>query len=222
VQPDGPTQPLRVLIVDDDALVRAGVAGILRSQPDIDVVGEHPDGAGLADAIHTTRPDVVLIDVRMPGVDGVDAVRASRTPDGPTFLLMTAFDEEGRVVEALEAGAAGFILKDEDPREIIRAVRTVAAGDSPLSPRSARQVAKWIAGSTTAESRRHAASQLDLLTDRERQIALALVDGPSDADLAVKFHLSESSIKTHLAAIKTKWGARNRTQIAVTAALASR
>jgi DNA-binding NarL/FixJ family response regulator len=212
--------PLRILVVDDDALVRAGVSGILRTQPDLEVVGEHADGAGLADAIHATRPDLVLIDVRMPIVDGVEAVRRTRSEGGPVFLMMTAFDEEGRVVEALEAGAAGFILKDESPTEIVRAVRAAATGDAFLSPRSARQVTRWISDSTTADARRRAVTQLDLLTERERQIALALVDGPSDAELAERFHLSESSIKTHLSAIKTKWGARNRTQIAVTAALA--
>lgn len=210
----------RVLIVDDDALVRSGVAGILRTQTDLQVVGEHSDGLGLADAIVDTRPDLVLIDVRMPGMGGVEAVRRTRTDDGPVFLMMTAFDEEGRVVEALEAGAAGFILKDEAPTEIVRAVRAAATGDAPLSPRSARQVRQWIGESRDLDARRAASDKLDLLTDRERQIALALVDGPSDAELAARFHLSESSVKTHLGAIKAKWGVRNRTQIAVTAALA--
>lgn len=218
-EPEAPR--IRVLIVDDDAMVRSGVAGILRTQPDLHVVGEHTDGLGLADAIHDTRPDLVLIDVRMPGRGGVEAVRAARSDDGPVFLMMTAFDEEGRVVEALEAGASGFILKDEAPIEIVRAVRAAATGDAPLSPRSARQVRQWIEDSRDIGSRREAAQKLELLTDRERQVALALVDGPSDAELAALFHLSESSIKTHLAAIKAKWGARNRTQIAVTAALGS-
>lgn len=207
---------ISVLIVDDDHMAAAGIAAILGTTGDFDVVGTCTDGDQVAEAVTRLRPDVVVCDVRMPNVDGVTVVRAlAGHPDGPRFLMMTAVDEDGRVLEAVAAGASGFLLKDEDPRRIIDAVRHVSAGDSAFSPRAARQLTQWVQDSRTADSRRAAAEKLDQLTDRERQFALALVTGASDAELAAQFFVAETTVKSALASIKTKWGIRNRTQLAV-------
>lgn len=208
---------IRVLVVDDDPMAAAGITAVLGAAEDIDVVGRCSDGDEVGAAIVQHRPDVVLCDVRMPRMDGVAVVRAH---DGryPRFLMMTAFDEDGRVLDAVSAGAAGFMLKDEDPHRIIDAVRQVAAGDAAFSPRAARQLSSWVREARGAEARRDAAAKMAELTPREREFAIALTDGASDAELAQRFFVAETTVKSTLAAIRAKWGVRTRTELAVVVA----
>ena len=211
--------PARILIVDDDRMAAAGVSMVVSSADDLHVVGTRGDGDEVADAIRELRPDVVLCDVRMPRIDGVAVVRRlAAQPGAPRFLMMTAFDEDGLVLQAIEAGAAGFLLKDEDPRRIIEAVRAVAAGDSAYSPRAARQLTEWVQDSSSLSSRRAALAKVELLTEREREFAFAVADGATDAEIAARFFVAETTVKSTLGAVRTKWGARNRVEIAVTAA----
>jgi DNA-binding NarL/FixJ family response regulator len=150
-------------------------------------------------------------------MDGVAVVRALHGT-GPDFLMMTAFDEDGRVLDAVAAGAAGFMLKDEDPHRILEAVRQVAAGEAAFSPRAAKQLATWVRSSRAADARRDATAKMALLTEREREFALAVVDGASDADLAQRFFVAETTVKSTLSGIRTKWGVRTRTELAVVVA----
>lgn len=200
-------------------MAAAGVTAILGSQDDITVVGHCADGTQVPTALSKLRPDVVLCDVRMPQMDGVSVVRTMRPAAGDVrFVMMTAFDEDGRVLDAISAGADGFLLKDDDPTRIIDGIRTVAAGDSAYSPRAARQLTEWVQSSRNADARHDAQTKLAMLTDRERQYALALVTGASDAELAAQFFVAETTIKSTLAGIRTKWGIRTRTELAVVVA----
>jgi DNA-binding NarL/FixJ family response regulator len=205
---------IRVLVVDDDPMAAAGVAAVLDAADDIDVVGRCADGDEVATAVVLHRPDVVLCDVRMPRKDGVAVVR-DFSGAHPRFLMMTAFDEDGRVLDAVSAGASGFMLKDEDPQRIIDAVRQVAAGDAAFSPRAARQLSAWVREARGADARRDAVAKMEQLTDREREFALALTSGASDAELAQLFFVAETTVKSTLAAIRAKWGVRTRTEVAV-------
>jgi DNA-binding NarL/FixJ family response regulator len=210
---------IRVLVVDDDPLAAAGITAILGTADDMHIVGSRTDGDQVADAVHELHPDVVLCDVRMPRVDGVAVAEQLASREGtPRFLMMTAFDEDGRVLDAIAAGAAGFLLKDEDPQRIIEAVRAVASGDAAYSPRAARQLTEWVQESRTAGGRREALAKVEQLTDREREFALAIVSGASDADLAQRFFVAETTVKSTLAGIRTKWGVRTRTELAVVVA----
>jgi DNA-binding NarL/FixJ family response regulator len=206
-----------VLVVDDDPMAAAGITAVLGTASDIDVVGRCADGDEVAAAVALHRPDVVLCDVRMPRMDGV-AVVESMDGTSARFLMMTAFDEDGRVLDAVSAGASGFMLKDEDPQRIIDAVRQVAAGDAAFSPRAARQLSMWVRDSRGADLRRDAAAKMGQLTPRERDFALALTNGASDAELAQTFFVAETTVKSTLAAIRTKWGVRTRTELAVVVA----
>lgn len=210
---------IRVLVVDDDPLAAAGLTAILATAADLEVVGRCADGDEVAEAVATSRPDVVLCDVRMPRMDGVAVVEALHDA-GPRFLMITAMDEDGRVLDAVAAGASGFLLKDEDPHRILDAVRQVAAGDAAFSPRAARQLSRWVQESRGAEARRAAIAKMAQLTDREREFAVALVGGASDAELAQRFYVAETTVKSTLAGIRTKWGVRTRTELAVVVARA--
>jgi DNA-binding NarL/FixJ family response regulator len=210
---------IRVLVVDDDQMAAAGITAILGTSPGIVVVGHCTDGNQVVAAVARLRPDVVLCDMRMPRMDGISVARSlAAEGSGTKTLMMTAFDDDGQVLDAVAAGAAGFLLKDEDPYRIIEAVQQVSGGDAAFSPRAAGQLAQWVRESRTADTRREALEKLDLLTDREREFALALVTGASDAELAAQFYVAESTVKSALSAIKTKWGIRNRTQLAVVVA----
>jgi DNA-binding NarL/FixJ family response regulator len=212
---------IRVLVVDDDRMAAAGISAILGTTADIEVVGTCADGTEVRSAVDAHHPDVVLCDVRMPSMDGVAVVRRlhGSNPD-VHFLMMTAFDEDGRVLEAIGAGADGFLLKDDDPTRIIDAIRAVAAGDAAFSPRAARQLTEWVQDSRTADLRRDAQAKLAMLTEREREYALATVTGASDSELASRFFVSETTIKSALTSIRTKWGVRTRTDVAVVVARA--
>lgn len=184
------------------------------------VTGTYEHAASFRESADARQSNVVLMDVRLANEDGVELVRELRAESGPAYLMISAFNEDERVIEALEAGASGFLMKTEDPSEIVRAVRAAAAGDVPLSPRSARQVTSWVRSKSSPERRGAAERRLASLTEREREIARAMTEGPSDAQLAAQFHLSASSIKSHVSSIMSKLGLRNRTQIAVLAARA--
>lgn len=212
---------IRVLVVDDDRLATAGITTILGTTDDIEVVGSCGDGLQVGDALARLRPDVVLCDVRMPQMDGVAVVRSlAAKHELVRFVMMTAFDEDGRVLDAISAGAAGFLLKDDDPGRIIDAVRSVSAGDAAYSPRAARQLTEWVQESRDSAARRDARAKFAMLTDREREYAQALVSGASDAELAARFFVSETTIKSALSSIRAKWGLRTRTEVAVVVARA--
>ncbi len=212
----GVPHPVRVLIVDDDALAAAGLAAIIRAADDLEVVDVLDGAERLGEALQEARPEVVLCDVRMPRTDGIAiARRFSSAPDAPRFLMITAFDDDGVVLQALDAGAIGFVFKDEDPRRIIDSVRAAALGEAPFSPRAAVELTHWARSERTSSRRLDALAKLGQLTEREREFARAVVTGASDAEIAAQFFVAETTVKSALAAIRTKWGARNRTDLAV-------
>ncbi|PXY30346.1 DNA-binding response regulator [Prauserella coralliicola] len=210
----GMTEPVRVLIVDDDALVRAGLTMMLDGADGIAVVGEADDGDRVPAALDTRVTDVVLMDVRMPRVNGIAAtrrVRARRNP--PEVIVLTTFDTDENVLRALRAGASGFLLKDSPPAEIAEAVRTVAAGDPILSPGITRRLMDRAATDATAYDR--ARTALAALSTREHEVAVALGKGKSNAEIAGELFVSVATVKAHITRILTKLGLGNRTQVAL-------
>jgi DNA-binding NarL/FixJ family response regulator len=208
---------IRVLIVDDDALVRAGMRLMLRSAPGIEVVGEAADGGEVLGTVDLHHPDVILLDLRMPRLDGLAALDLLRSqPRPPAVLVLTTFDTDDAVLRALRRGAAGFLVKDTPPAEIIRAIELVAAGDSMLSPAVTRRLIDRLAGDREAERRRvSAAAALAALSPREREIASAVARGLSNAAIAAELHLSLATVKGHVSALLTKLSLDNRVQIAL-------
>lgn len=207
---------IRLLLVDDDPLVRAGLALMLGGAADIEIVGEAADGDEVADAVERTRPDVVLMDIRMPSVDGLTATERLRTrPDAPQVVVLTTFHADEQVLHALRAGAAGFVLKDTPPAEIVDAVRRVAAGDPVLSPAVTRQVMRHAAGTAAGPRRAHARARLDRLNDREREVAVAVARGLPNAPIATELFMSVATVKTHVSRILARLGLNNRVQIAL-------
>ncbi|MGP7999534.1 MAG: response regulator transcription factor [Streptosporangiaceae bacterium] len=209
--------PLRVLLVDDDPLVRAGLRTILSSASDLDVVAEAADGAAAITALVAHHVDVALMDVRMPGMDGITATKhITALPDPPKVLVLTTFDLDEYVFGALRAGASGFLLKDTPPADIVGAVRLVAAGDAMLSPSVTRTLIDHYSADTTQTRRTAAEKTLKLLTEREREVAAAVGSGQSNADIAAHLHMSEATVKAHVSRILTKLNATNRVQLAIT------
>ena len=209
--------PLRVLLVDDDPLVRAGLRTILSSASDLDVVAEAADGAAAITALIAHHVDVALMDVRMPGMDGITATKhITALPDPPKVLVLTTFDLDEYVFGALRAGASGFLLKDTPPADIVGAVRLVAAGDAMLSPSVTRTLIDHYSADTTQTRRTAAEKTLKLLTEREREVAAAVGSGQSNADIAAHLHMSEATVKAHVSRILTKLNATNRVQLAIT------
>ncbi|MFE2495713.1 response regulator [Streptomyces scopuliridis] len=207
---------IRLIIVDDDPLVRAGLTFMLGGAGDIEIVGEAADGAEVPELIERTAPDVVLMDIRMPGVDGLTATETlRRRQDAPEVLVLTTFHAEEQVLRALRAGAAGFVLKDTPPAEIVSAVRRVAAGDPVLSPAVTRQLMTHVAGTPTGARRDTAADRLDSLAEREREVALAVGRGQSNAEIAAGLYMSVPTVKAHVSRILAKLGLNNRVQIAL-------
>ena len=209
---------IRVLLVDDDELVRAGLRVILGVEPDIDVVGEAGDGAEVPGLVRSLTPDVVLMDVRMPAVDGISATRhLVRTfAEPPRVLVLTTFGNDGHVYDALQAGATGFLLKRARPAEITQAVRTVAAGDSLLAPQlTQRIIESYLAGRRAASL----PASYARLTEREREVLRCLATGLSNAEIGRELFISEATVKTHLVRVFGKLGVDDRTA-AVTKAMA--
>jgi DNA-binding NarL/FixJ family response regulator len=207
---------IRVLLVDDDALVRAGLRMILSSSDELEVVGEAADGTEALAAVQTHRPDVVLMDIRMPGMDGISATSAlRRTAAPPHVIVLTTFQADEHVLSALRAGADGFLLKDTAPTEIVHAIRLVAAGEAMLSPSVTRTLLSHLGNDDTADRRRAAAERLTSLTDREREVATAVGSGASNAEIAASLFMSEATVKAHVSRLLTKLDVTNRVQIAM-------
>lgn len=205
----------RVLIVDDQALVRAGFHMILNGHDDIEVVGEACDGEEAIAAYRRLRPDVVLMDIRMPKLDGLEAARRilESTGTGCRLLMLTTFDLDEYVYAALQAGASGFLLKDVSPEQLIAAVRQVAVGDALLAPSITRRLVERFARPRTSFSAPHAA--MTSLTPRELEVLTLIAQGLSNAEIAATLFLSEATVKTHVARILPKIGLRDRVQAVV-------
>jgi DNA-binding NarL/FixJ family response regulator len=210
--------PVAVLIVDDDPLVRAGLTMMLGGTPDIRVVAEAGDGTEVLPLVDRHSPDVVLMDIRMPGMDGLAATEALRARGrAPEVIVLTTFDADRHVLRALRAGAAGFLLKDTPPEEIVAAVRLVAQGRPVLSPEVTRRLIARVADSDHDRRRERAMARLALLNDRERDVAVAVGEGRSNAEIGAVLHLALPTVKTHVSNILTKLDLNNRVQIALLA-----
>jgi DNA-binding NarL/FixJ family response regulator len=208
---------IRVLLVDDDALVRSGLRMMLTGAESVEVVGEAADGREVLGAVDLHRPDVVLMDIRMPQLDGIAATRLLLAqPDPPAVLVLTTFDADELVLRALQAGAAGFLLKDTPPAEIVRAIELVHAGDGMLSPTVTRRLISMVAGDSDAGVRaEHARERLAALSPRERDVALAVGRGQGNAEIATTLHLSVATVKGHVSRLLDKLEVDNRVQIAL-------
>jgi DNA-binding NarL/FixJ family response regulator len=214
---DAVSETVRVLLVDDDPLVRSGLRMMLAGAGRIQVVGEVDDGRGVLAAVDAHHPDVVLMDIRMPELDGIAATRLLRTqPRPPSVLVLTTFDADELVVRALRAGAAGFLLKDTPPAEIVRAIELVHAGDGMLSPAVTRRLIALVAGDDDAGARQEGARErLATLSGREREVALAVGRGLGNAEIAAELYMSVATVKAHVSRLLTKLDVENRVQIAL-------
>jgi DNA-binding NarL/FixJ family response regulator len=217
--PEPETETVGVLVVDDDPLVRAGLVMMLGGAPDIRVVGEAGDGTQVLPMVDRYAPGVVLMDIRMPNMDGLAATEALRARrHAPEVIILTTFDADEHVLRALRAGAAGFVLKDTPPAEILDAVRRVAAGDPVLSPAVTRRLMEHAAGGGAADTRRtRARGRVAALNDREREVAVAVGRGLANAAVAAELYMSVATVKTHVSRILAKLGLDNRVQIALLA-----
>ncbi len=214
IQLVGPT--VRVLIVDDDPMVRAGIRYILESDAELEVVGEAGDGDEAVPAVQAHVPDVVLMDLRMPRMDGIAATRALRAlPRPPHVIALTTWDVDDAVLRSLDAGADGFLLKSASPKDIIGAVRSVSGGDAVLSPRSTRQLLDHVTRMDGGQEVKKAVDVVATLSGRERDVAVAVGRGLTNAEIASQLFVSEATVKTHLSAAQAKLGARNRVDVAV-------
>ena len=205
---------VRVLLVDDEQLVRTGLRMILGVEPDLEVVGEAADGAQAVDAVASLDPDVVLLDLRMPVLDGI-AATARLVGDGvrARVLVLTTFDTDRNVVDALQAGATGFLLKDAPADQLVAAIRAAATGDAVLAPAVARRLAGELARRRTPEG----LDRLQQLTGRERDVLAQMADGLSNGEIAQRLFITEGTVKTHVARILHKLGVRDRLQAVVLA-----
>jgi DNA-binding NarL/FixJ family response regulator len=207
---------IRVLLADDQSMVRAGFRMILESGPEIEVVGEAENGEQATAAARRLRPDIVMMDIQMPGQDGLTATR--HITEDPALacrvVILTTFERDEYVFEALEAGASGFLLKNAPPEELIQAVRVVAAGDALLAPSVTRRIIEQFARRPVAPEVR---ARLESLTQREREVLVMLARGNSNAELAAELFVSEGTIKTHVSSLLAKLGLRDRVQAVVLA-----
>ncbi|MCD1570059.1 response regulator [Agromyces mediolanus] len=220
------TGPVRVAIVDDQALVRTGFRLVLDAEPGIEVVGEAGDGLAALALARSTAVDVLLMDVRMPGMDGIAATAelSARHPE-VRIIVLTTFDLDEYAFAAIRSGASGFLLKDVRPQELVAAIRTVASGEAALSPRVTRRMLELFAAELPASAdatgqraaRRPEPGRFDALTAREREILVAIAEGLNNAELAERFFLSESTVKTHVGRVLQKLGARDRVQLVILA-----
>jgi DNA-binding NarL/FixJ family response regulator len=211
------SSPIRIVVADDQALVRSGFLALLRSEDDIDVVGEAANGYEAVKVTKAERPDVILMDIRMPEMDGLEATRlitADPALKSVHILILTTFDLDSYVHEALRAGASGFLLKDTLPAELLAAVRTVAAGDALLAPSITRRlIESFISRPIVAV----ADPRLDQLTEREREVLTTVARGLSNAELADELFMNHATAKTHVSHLLTKFAARDRAQLVVIA-----
>ncbi|MFJ6615064.1 response regulator [Streptomyces sp. NPDC091289] len=217
---DNEREPVRVVIVDDDQLVRMALRLVIDGEPDLTVVAEAADGRAAITAVDEQRPDVVLMDVRMPVLDGLSATRELLTrPTPPGVLMLTTFDSDDLVLGALRAGALGFVLKDTHPTRILDAVRTVADGNPVLSPAATARVIAAATGPRSPHardaSRRAARDRLSALTERERETAGAIADGLGNPEIAQRLHISVATVKAHTGSLFSKLAVQNRVQIAL-------
>ena len=206
---------LRVAVADDQALVRAGLCGILQAAPDLTVIGEAATGDQAIALVQAEKPDVVLMDIRMPELDGVEATRRITATEDTKVLILTTFDLDEYVYSALRGGASGFLLKDTPPRQLIEAVRTVAHGDALLAPAITwRLIAQFTARPPVTAAR---PAQLDALTHREREVLTLVADGLTNDEIARHLYISPGTAKTHVRHLLTKLDARDRVQLAIIA-----
>lgn len=219
-------QPIRVLLVDDDPMVCRGIEMILGTADDVVVAGAVHDGDEVIDAVHRHRPDVILMDVRMARQDGITTTAAlTQTAAGseagaaaaPKVIVLTTFDHDDVLLRAVHAGAAGYLLKTADPREILDAVRSVASGEGALSARSAGQILKHVQGDAAAELRRTAVALVATLTDRERDVVRLVAQEKTTAQMAKELYLGEATVKSHLARAQDKLGVQNRVGMGIIA-----
>lgn len=212
-----PDRVVRVLLVDDDALVRAGLTMMLDGTSGLRVVGEAADGDEVAAAVDRLSPDVVLMDIRMPRVDGLAATRAlCAAPDHPAVLVLTTFESDAGVVEALRSGASGFLVKDTPPADIVAAVLDVAAGNASLSPTAARRIVDHVAAGGEGDGRREGArARLSGLPERERAVALLVGEGASNAEISAKLYLSVPTVKAYVSRLLARLGVENRVHVAL-------
>jgi DNA-binding NarL/FixJ family response regulator len=210
---------ISVVLADDQALVRAGFRALLDAEPGIEVVGEAADGLRAVEVVRATRPDVVLMDIRMPGVDGLEATRRiAADPDlaATRVVILTTFELDEYVFEALRTGASGFLVKDTEPVDLLRGVRAVAAGDGLLSPSVTRRVIGSFAAAAVAHGRQpEPPRELDQLTDREREVLALVAEGLSNDEIATRLVISPATAKTHVSRTMIKLGARDRAQLVV-------
>ncbi|MGO2584112.1 MAG: response regulator [Brachybacterium tyrofermentans] len=207
----------RVGLVDDDSLVRAGLAMILGADPAIEIVGQGGDGSEAVTLVQKHRPDVLLMDVRMPGLDGIAATRAvSALPNPPKIIMLTTFDMDEYVFQALEAGASGFLLKDTPPQDLARAVHVVAGGDAMLSPTITRRMLSHFSDANPG-TRQDRHPGIDQLTERETEVLGAVGAGLSNAQIGMRLFMSEATVKAHVSKIFAKLDCTNRVQIAIIA-----
>ncbi|MGR0159683.1 response regulator [Paenarthrobacter nitroguajacolicus] len=221
--------PIRVALVDDQNLVRSGFGMLINSQPDLEVVAEAGNGIEAVQALNATAADVVLMDVRMPGMDGIEATRrileqAAAQPSGSQraevkIVVLTTFDLDEYALAAIQAGASGFLLKDAPPEELLEAIRTVYRGDAVIAPSTTRRLLDHVAPllrTQTPEQSQHAAA-VERLTAREREVFQLIAQGQSNPEIAAGLFLSEATVKTHVGHILAKLGARDRVQVVVIA-----
>jgi DNA-binding NarL/FixJ family response regulator len=207
---------IKVLVADDEALLRSAFCSLIEAEDDLAAVGAAADGQQAAELAARLAPDVVVMDVRMPVLDGIEATRRiTRDRSGPRVLILTTFDLDEYVFEALRAGASGFALKSRPPEELLAGIRTVAAGEALLAPSVTRRLIEHFADPAPATAR--TPWGLDQLTDREREVLVLVARGLSNAELAATLHVTLPTAKTHVSRILTKLGARDRTQLAILA-----
>jgi DNA-binding NarL/FixJ family response regulator len=207
---------ISVLLADDQSMVRAGFRMILESEPDVEVVGEAADGEQAAASARRLRPDVVLMDIQMPGGDGLQATRRiTETPDlGTRVVILTTFERDEYVFDALQAGASGFLLKNAPPEQLVDAVRVVAAGEALLAPSVTRRIIEQFARRPVGADVR---ARVESLTQREREVLVMLARGRSNSELADELFVSEGTVKTHVSSLLSKLGLRDRVQAVVLA-----
>jgi DNA-binding NarL/FixJ family response regulator len=215
---DAAATPIRILLVDDQALVRRGFRMILEIEPGLEVVAEAQDGLEAIDAAARVRPDVVVMDIHMPKLDGIESMRRMHEAldPAPRVLVVTTFDDDERLEGALRAGASGYLLKNAPPEQLVDAVRAVASGDGLLSPQVTRRViAGFTTGAAPSAGRADLQVRLDDLTEREREVLQLVATGLSNAEIAARLFVSTGTVKTHVARILTKLGLRDRIQAVI-------